>query len=311
MNIDELLLYVSFVEDRHAVWRKRQAGEPGPWTDDPFLRDYKYTNVFRVLDYGSQFLLSELLTPDLDDRDTLARAFLYRYTNDPEAWRWVGARYGGRYPIAEDFGPGLVRVFDEWAELGQRIFSPAYVVKPPGAGRPKHELVVELAARLFTWASPDDLMPRWRDASTLAERYALLREQLYVGDFMAMQIATDYGYSVYGAGQDENSFIVAGPGARRGAAELDPVRPALEVIHRCRDFLLASPGCPTLELESNKPIDGRAPTLMDVQNTLCEFSKYMRHYRKPPPNKPYTPAHPGAQPPPVLPSHWAYEGNRT
>ena len=43
---------------------------------------------------------------------------------------------------------------------------------------------------------------------------------------------------------------------------------------------------------------------MDVQNTLCEFSKYVRFQSKPIPTKQYVPAHPGPQPPPVLPKHW-------
>ena len=63
----------------------------------------------------------------------------------------------------------------------------------------------------------------------------------------------------------------------------------------------ASDECPVLE-----PHDGvlRKPSLMDVQNCLCEFSKYVRFLEKPKPANPYVPAHPGPQPAPLLPGHW-------
>ncbi len=55
--------YLSFCRERHKIWLKRQAGDPGPWTDDPILATRKFTNVFRILDPGTQFVVQELL-PD-------------------------------------------------------------------------------------------------------------------------------------------------------------------------------------------------------------------------------------------------------
>ena len=59
---DMALDYLEFVEERHRIWEKRRSGEPQPWTEDHVLQDRKFTNVFRVLDYGSQFLLTNLLS---------------------------------------------------------------------------------------------------------------------------------------------------------------------------------------------------------------------------------------------------------
>jgi len=41
---------------------------------------------------------------------------------------------------------------------------------------------------------------------------------------------------------------------------------------------------------------------MNTQNTLCEFSKYVRETVSPRKVTPYKPAHPGRQPEPVLPT---------
>lgn len=73
MDLDRAMEYLEFVHERHNVWERRRAGDPQPWTSDPVLAGNKFTNVFRVLDYGSQFLLKELLDPSLPSRDILAR----------------------------------------------------------------------------------------------------------------------------------------------------------------------------------------------------------------------------------------------
>ena len=64
MDVDMWLVYRAFVIERHKIWERRQAGEPGPWTRDPILASRKFTNVFRVLDPGTQFVLTDLF-PDL------------------------------------------------------------------------------------------------------------------------------------------------------------------------------------------------------------------------------------------------------
>ena len=58
---------------------------------------------------------------------------------------------------------------------------------------------------------------------------------------------------------------------------------------------------PRLATPSNNE---RPPSLMDVQNTFCEFSKYMRYLRGEPERRTFRPAHPGPQPTSVLPEHW-------
>jgi hypothetical protein len=42
--------FYQFVEEREAIRRRREAGEPQPWTEDVRLRDYRFANVRRCLD---------------------------------------------------------------------------------------------------------------------------------------------------------------------------------------------------------------------------------------------------------------------
>lgn len=286
-------LYLDFVRNRHSVWSARQAGRPAPWTSDPIVATRKFTNVYRVLDHGSQFLFDGML--EGDPADVLMRCFLYRHTGRTEAWEFAEVMLG-RWPVLDDLADGgLLRLFKEYRGETRSVFTNAYLVFPQShtKGTDKLDSILDLASRLFLDL---DIARAWLAAEgDPAARFALLRGQRGVGDFMAMQILTDWGYSSHGADHDENAFVVAGPGSRRGAQAVFPHQRPEDTIAWGREALEM--------LGYSLPI-GRAPSLMDVQNTFCEFSKYVRYLGKPTPAKPYEPAHPGPQPTPVYPLHW-------
>src|SRR5690349_21447205 len=97
------MTYLDFVAERHRVWERRQkefSTAPVVWTDDPVLAAFKFTNVFRVLDAGSQFLLKMLNEP-ISFSEKVFRAFLYRYTNRPEPYVAFHMAFG-RYPLRSD-----------------------------------------------------------------------------------------------------------------------------------------------------------------------------------------------------------------
>lgn len=316
LDLDASVDFLTFVEQRHRVWEARQAGRPQPWTTDPIIQTRKFTNVFRVLDFGSQFILTDLVDPELPVRDMLARLFLYRHTGRVEVWQALEMTTG--YPTVSNLddvlaawqayrgetktvlktkrqtkGPG----FGHSKTIGERpVFTNAYLVFPQSSvrGTDKLESIIELTKRLFTPGSPDDVVPDFERATTQAERFATLRRNKGVADFMSMQVLTDWGYTPHCGEDREDEFVVPGPGARKGAAELgltgeEAVSWALKAVRR---------------MEDGPRLEGRPPSLMDVQNCLCEFSKYARFARSASQPQPYSPAHPGVQLAPVLPAHF-------
>lgn len=285
---DMVNLYVKFVLSRHAIWESRQEGMPQPWTKDPILANRKFTNVFRVLDPGSQFVLTDLATDK--PLDYLARCVFYRLTNLPKTWRYLRAAMG-RYPEVSDFTVGaenLVSILHQYRDAGNTVFSGAYIIVPePGTANDKITGAVRVTQKFVEEGAGKFLL-----CDSQQERYNTLRATPGIGNFLAMQILTDWGY-----GQDvnyENEFISAGPGAQRGAAHLNP---SLKADHVIRDLTKQWYGEPLLSVGS------AFPSLMDVQNTLCEFSKYHRFAvaGKRYGTGGYRPAHPGPQPKPVLP----------
>lgn len=298
MDLDRAMDYLAFVHERHHIWNLRQKGAPQPWTEDPILRAYKFTNVFRVLDYGSQFLLRELLEPDLSPRDILARCFLYRYTNLPATWVYFREELG-RYPMADDLNETLCDLFAARMAAGVLSYSSAYIIHPMntvGEG-PKFNLIVKVAQGMFGRGS--SLTARFLAADSQRERYELLRAPRGVGEFMAMQILTDWGYSTQCGVDRENEFVVAGPGAIRGAKTLGADNSPLGWIEWAYAALRRDPRTPYIRVGDSH----RGPSLMDVQNTFCEFSKYVRYEANPQRTQPYAPVHPGPETI-VLPEHW-------
>lgn len=293
---DAALAYEDFVIARHRVWEARQLGLPAPWTDNPIVNERKFTNVFRILDPGTQFLMTDLYSdPDLEPVTAAYRAFLYRHTGRIETWQ-AAEEFLGHKPRPGDEDE-ILAIWDHWRNVMERpFFTNAYLVFPQSQvpGTDKVHSIVDLASSLAVSGTFQSFV----DARSPQERFAVLRGVKGVGDFMAMQVTTDYGYSPFETHDQENTYVVAGPGAVKGARELEPgkVPPVLEWAHERLHSL-------SLEL----PLPGgrvRYPSLMDTQNTLCEFSKYARYMRKPLTGRAYTPAHPGHQPPPVLPTHW-------
>ena len=115
------------------------------------------------------------------------------------------------------------------------------------------------------------------EEDVLATRVKLLQKTPGLGPFLSMQIATDLGYCP-GEPDQENDFILPGPGARKGVGYLlnEDGKPAsLAQTRRVIELF------PAHEMPFLPKSGGRYASLMDVQNVFCEFSKYVRYKESP------------------------------
>lgn len=283
IDLDRSLEYFDFVGNRHLLYECRQEGFPqNKWTDDPVLATRKFTNVFRFLDPGSQFVITDLL-PEVDPVTALYRCTFYRYTNFIDTWRYLREQLD-HYPTPQDDQQKILDLLRQRRDKGHQMFSGAYMIIPqPGHKGDKLLHVVALANQVT------DSVVEFLGASTQEERHGVLTSHYGVGDFLGLQILTDYMYE-FGTANTEDEFVIAGPGSFRGAKHLAPGQPTVDVIQWAHRTLHGASQCPSL--------GGRRPSLMDVQNTLCEYSKYVKGPR----NGIYRPAHPGPMPEPMIPT---------
>src|SRR5258708_11124093 len=79
--------YWRFAAERHRVFSGRLEGDDPPFTDDPVLAQYKFTNAYRASDRVSQYLIQHVLyegdpTPD----EVFFRTLLFKVFNRIETW---------------------------------------------------------------------------------------------------------------------------------------------------------------------------------------------------------------------------------
>ena len=104
--------YWKLAVKRQEIFEARQEGARRPWTDDPILARYKFTNAWRASDRVSQFLIREVIYAhrQLPAEDVLARIVLFRLFSRPATWRALEAELGpiGRRTLSRPRLPVLL-----------------------------------------------------------------------------------------------------------------------------------------------------------------------------------------------------------
>ena len=60
--------YWYFAAERQEIFHNRLLGMPAPWTLDPILANYKFTNAYRASDRVSQYLIRHVIYRDESTR---------------------------------------------------------------------------------------------------------------------------------------------------------------------------------------------------------------------------------------------------
>jgi hypothetical protein len=268
--------YWRFAAERQAVFFRRARGETRPWTDNPVLAIYKFTNAYRASDRVSQYLIRHVIYRDdlpRSPREVFFRIVLFKLFNKIETWELLERALG---PITfEDYRfAAFDAVLSRAMKAGRRIYSAAYIM-PPGSrafGRSaKHQNNLLLLERMMA----DRLAERLAQIRTMQEAFEKLRAYPTIGDFLAYQFITDINYSEI-TDFSEMDLVVPGPGARDGLRKcfVDPGglnEP--ELIRLMADLQEQEFERLGLNFQS---LWGRPLQLIDCQNLFCEVDKYAR-----------------------------------
>jgi len=261
-----------FAFERQEVFFKRLAGLPPPWTNDPVLCGYRFTNVYRASDRVSQYLIRRVIYDgEQSDEEVFFRILLFKLFNRVQTWEVLQTAVG---PISwrafhlEQYNAAL----EETLRRGERIYSAAYIMPcPPFGARRKHTNHLILLARMM-----EDRVPlRLASARSLRDVYTLLRSYPSIGDFLAFQFAIDLNYSGL-IDFPEMEFVVPGPGARSGVRKAFSDTAGLSEEEVIRAVAEAA----SREFERRglafRSLWGRPIQLIDCQNLFCEVDKYAR-----------------------------------
>lgn len=265
-----------FASERLSVFYRRVEGASPPWTSDPVLLIYKFTNVYRAADRVSQYLIQRIIYgPDhpSDPEEIFFRIMLFKLFNRIDTWEAL-ERSLGLISVRTFSEATYARILASFMEQDRPIYSAAYII-PPVAARSTSERKHVGHLRLLRGMLDDGLPDRICRAPDLQTVFSLLRDYPGIGDFLAYQFAIDLNYSGL-VNFGESDFVVPGPGALDGLSKcfshMGGLPPA-EVIRFLRDRQEAE------FCRLGLPFDGlwgRPLQLIDVQNLLCEVGKYAR-----------------------------------
>jgi hypothetical protein len=87
--------YWQFAAERQEIYQRRLQGCPYPWTTDPILSKYRFTNVYRVTDRVSQYLLKNVIyNAQYSKVDLFFRILLFKLFNKIETWDLLKSAFG-------------------------------------------------------------------------------------------------------------------------------------------------------------------------------------------------------------------------
>lgn len=255
--------FVAFIKERYAIYERRKAGAPKPWTKDKILQSYRFCNVYRELDTVTKWINDNWRVPHRHDPNLWFAMCVARLVN------WPGTLAEMRYPVAWD-RKRFIRTIHKIQAEGRKAYSGAYIVSTNGSKQDKAEY---LAQHVLTplWNARTMMQPRKED--TLEAFYERLRAFNGMGSFLAAQVVADIKYvDPLKAAKDWRTFAASGPGSRRGLNRLfnrPTEEPYKEAEWREDARAVWQRIGPRLE---------RMPLMhmQDLQNCLCEFDKYER-----------------------------------
>jgi hypothetical protein len=266
--------YWRFAAERQNIFFNRFHESFPPWSKDPILQVYKFTNAYRVTDRVSQYLIKEVIYKgDQKPEELLFRILLFKLFNKIETWQTLQRHFGEIRFATYDY-ESYDRILSSLKTRGSAIYSGAYIMasaKSEFGFALKHQNHLKLLELVMT----EKICGRIIQARSLEQLYTELLKLPSIGSFLAYQYAIDINYSTL-TKFSETEFVKAGPGAKDG-------------IRKCftdlggfseEDIIKLMTDRQHLEFERLeiyfKDLWGRPLQLIDCQNIFCEVGKYAR-----------------------------------
>ena len=267
--------YWRFAAARQRIFFSRLADESPPWTSDPILQKFKFTNAYRASDRVSQYLIRNVIySREWSFENIVFRVLLFKLFNKIETWELLESEFQEINLSSFDVDK-YDKVLERARAAGTSIYSAAYIM--PTAPRRK-----KIASRKHR--SHFELLDSLKNSKffcslqrvlTLSDTYKTLLEVESFGAFLAYQLAIDLNYSPW-FNFSESEYVVPGPGARDGIQKVfSDLRDYSEVdaIEMMRDRQNVE--FQRLDIKFHS-LWGRPLQLIDCQNLFCEVDKYSR-----------------------------------
>jgi hypothetical protein len=284
--------FFAFMRERHSVYLRRQAGQPRPWTDDPILHKYKFTNVFRELD-RTTIWFRENIRDRYDDPSDPAKCLyaiaVFRWFNRIETGDALFNKTDAFEQFARSHDVKYLReaLMDVIGPKGPFVTGAHMVYAVPNM--PLHEGVLHCIDRFVNDDGNESAFVAWDMAKNPGDFSIewtwewMTRSYFGLGSFLAYELATDMRHThLLRGARDIMSWANPGPGSTRGLNRVFSrpytARPSREKLVEEMRFLLQHTKGDWAKEYNFWPNNEQFPELemRDIEHSLCEYDKYLR-----------------------------------
>lgn len=277
MSLDTKTL-AYFVRERESIRRKKAAGRRPPWTQDPILNLYKFTNVRREDDRVSQWLIKNVLTEKNIKSFGLEYFLMFtafcRFVNWPPT---IDAMLKAIAIEKQIDMRQLGNYVDSLMKDSDKVWSGAYMVRGPrpeeARGMGKAEFIATKVVQRPMKAGMGSIKAAINSKS-MQSANEVISDLFGFGTFMGGQTVCDWSYtSLLRDAGDRYAWAPQGPGSKRGLNRLlkrpiDTVIPPdewLQYLGEVRHVIISELGPEFEDLDAQS-----------CQSVLCECDKFLR-----------------------------------
>ena len=293
VNIDMLKEYVFYQKERTNIYKQKNVlGLKPPYTKDEILLNYRFTNTRRELDKESIYLINNVLKSKISLEDKLLNCILFRFINRGDIYDMYGGKIEfSKYKSKEE----LYKMLDdakEWhAKSGLPKNGNAYLTSGSRRG-----IYIKLEKEFGSVEKENNTLVYWlwKNASdytdvlkekTIYGMYKKMLKLVGLSNFIAYQVLIDLTYTNENEFPfSENEFVISGPGCDRGIEHFVIDKDGLtndEFMFWLRDNIDRL--CSENDIDWNPQEmfeflneDSRNWGVMQIENSFCEFDKYIR-----------------------------------
>ena len=284
-----LKLWLYFVIQRYKIHlRKDIQKQQRPWTNDPILHLYSFTNVRRIQDTVTKYILKKVcLNPDLSLRQKILNLLWFRIFNKPQTFELFN------FPIRQqDLNCSFQQVAQRYSMLvsDPRLSRGAYMNSGP------MKRYTQYQKQFPTYMMPFHMIWQFNRSKEIQDilkgqpqpAFDALLNIRGMGEFLAYQVYVDLCYCPQTT-FTQNDFVYLGQGAKAGVQHICPnlnhveKRNFIKYVQENIDFWLDKYYNTSLfQLMEDLHPDERYISLSNLQNCMCQFSKYMRYLNNKP-----------------------------